>query len=88
MQTWGMVLLLVVPLVFGLVGGRMAARRGRNMLLWGVLSAVFPIFIMIVYFEKPAQEVPGGFKRCGACAEWIKWEESPCHYCAADQPPR
>ena len=79
-------ILVAVPLVFGILGGMLAARRGRNMAVWGILSAMFPIFIMIVYFEKPLRPVPGGFKKCPACGEWLKWSEASCRYCSAPQP--
>ena len=74
-------LLALVPLSFGVVGGVLAARRGRNWLFWGAASAVFPICIMIVWFEKPVREVEGHFRRCSHCGEWIKWAEDPCRYC-------
>jgi len=88
MQVLMTILLVAVPLGFGIFGGLLAVKRGRNRVLWGVLSAIFPIFILIVYFEKPLREVPGGFKKCGSCGEWIKWAESPCRFCATVQPPR
>jgi hypothetical protein len=67
-------------------GGRLARNRGRNILFWSGLSALFPIFIMIVYFEKPLKEVPGGFKRCPACREFNPWQATNCKYCAAPVP--
>ena len=58
--------LLLIPIAFALVGATLARNRGRNIVGWGVLSAIFPIFLMVVYFEKPLREVPGGFRRCAA----------------------
>ncbi|NVN98514.1 MAG: hypothetical protein HXX17_04250 [Geobacteraceae bacterium] len=77
--------LYLVPAVFAVTGGIMAYNRGRNPLLWGIGSAIFPICIMIVWFEKPKKEVAGHFKRCCKCEEWIKWKENPCRYCGAEQ---
>ena len=79
------VLIMSVP---GIIGGVLAANRGRNFVVWGLLSALFPIFILIVWFEKPVKEVEGKFKKCVRCSEWIKWRESACKYCQAEQPPR
>lgn len=79
------VLLYLVPAAFAIIAGVMARNRGRNPILWGLCSAVFPICIMIVWFEKPKKEVKGHFRKCSKCSEWIKWKENPCRYCAAPQ---
>jgi len=79
-------LLYLVPGAFAVTGGVMAYNRGRNPVFWGVGSALFPICIMIVWFEKPKKEVAGHFRICGSCREWIKWKENPCRYCGAVQP--
>lgn len=79
------ILLILVPLAFAVTGGYFAFARGKNPVLWGVLSAVFPLFIMITWFEKPKKAVKGHFKQCQSCDEWIKWAETPCHYCGAEQ---
>jgi hypothetical protein len=73
-------LLMLVPAVFG---GMLARNRGRSILLWALLAAIFPIFLMVIYFEKPLREVPGGFKRCTSCGEFNKWAAAACKYCAA-----
>lgn len=79
------VLLYLVPTAFAVTGGIIANSRGRNPLLWGIGSAIFPICIMIVWFEKPKKEVEGHFRKCCRCSEWIKWKESPCRYCGTSQ---
>ena len=43
--------LIFLLLLFGLpacVGFYLARRRGKNPYLWGILSAVFPFFILIL----------------------------------------
>ena len=79
----GYALLLLVMLVPAVAGGILARNRGRNILVWGILCALFPIFLMVVYFEKPRREVAGGFRRCTACNEFIPWKASECKYCNA-----
>ena len=79
------VLLIIVPALFAGIGGYFAYARGKNPVLWGVLSAVFPVCVLIVWFEKPKKEVKGHFRKCGGCGEWIKWEESPCRYCSSEK---
>jgi len=72
-------LIMAVP---ALIGGWLAYGRGMNWLLWGILSGLFPVFILAVWFTRPRKEVKGFFRRCGVCGEWIKWREEPCRYCA------
>ena len=78
------ILLITIPPA--LLGAKLAHNRGRNILGWAFLSALFPIFLMVVYFEKPLKEVPGGFRRCASCGEFIKWKADVCKYCNAGQP--
>jgi hypothetical protein len=82
------ILVFLVPITFGIIGGVMAANRGRSFVLWAVLSLIFPVFILVIWFEKPIREVEGKFKRCSACGEWLKWQEPVCRYCRAEQLPR
>ena len=79
---------LLIMTVPGIIGGILAANRGRSVILWAILSAIFPIFIMIVWFEKPVREVEGKFKKCISCGEWLKWKDVTCKYCQAGQPQR
>lgn len=80
-------LLLLIMAPPALIGAILARNRGRNIVVWAALSAFFPIFLMVVYFEKPLREVPGGFRRCTSCGEFIKWKATACKYCNAEQPP-
>jgi hypothetical protein len=77
------ILLIIIPPA--IAAAIFARNRGRNILVWSVISAIFPIFLMIIYFEKPLKEVPGGFKRCLSCGEFIKWKVNTCKYCQAEQ---
>jgi len=78
--------LLLVPIAFALTGATLARNRGRNIVGWAVLCAIFPIFLLVVYFERPLREVRGGFRRCASCGEFIISQASVCKYCNAEQP--
>ncbi len=75
-----LILIMVVPC---LIGAFLAYRRGRNIVGWGVLCAVFPIFLLVIYFNKPLREVPGAFRRCTSCGEFFPWKSAACKYCGA-----
>ncbi len=69
----------------GLLGGWLAHTRGKNPLLWGLLSAPFPFFVLIIWFQKPADAVPGHFKKCPACGGVYPWKLQACRYCGAGE---
>lgn len=77
---------LLVFVVPGVTGGILAANRARNVVVWSLLSAAFPIFLLVIYFHKPLREVEGKFRRCGGCGEFIRWREATCRYCGKDHP--
>ncbi|HEY6008181.1 MAG TPA: hypothetical protein VIU40_07635 [Geobacteraceae bacterium] len=79
-----LILIMLVPCV---VGAYLAHHRGRNIIGWGVLCALFPVFLLVIYFNKPLREVPGGFRRCGSCGEYIPWKSATCKYCGTEQQP-
>lgn len=37
----------------GVAGALLARNRGKNMLLWGCASAIFPFCVFILWFNKP-----------------------------------
>jgi len=46
--------MIFLLLLFGLpaaIGFRMARRRGKNPFLWGILSGVFPFFLVVLNFQ-------------------------------------
>lgn len=75
-------LIVVVPCV---VGGIMAANRGRNVVGWCLLCALFPPLLLYVYFARPLCEVEGKFRKCSICGKLIKWGEPVCPHCRSAQ---
>jgi hypothetical protein len=74
-------IVLLIMAVPGTIGGILAYYRGRSVIGWCILAALFPVFILVIYFNKPLKEVPGGFRCCPGCREYVKWKDAACKYC-------
>ena len=75
--------MIFLLLVFGLpaaIGFKLAKSRGKNPVLWGLLC-VFPIFLLVLHFEKPKHEIKGHFRICKNCGETFPWKAVACKYC-------
>jgi len=75
-------LIVLVPCV---IGGCMAANRGRNVAAWCLLCALLPPLLLLLYFAKPLREVEGKFRQCSNCREFIRWHEPVCRHCHSKQ---
>lgn len=75
-------LIVVVP---GVIGGVMAANRGRRVAVWCLLCALFPPLLLYIYFARPLCEVEGKFRKCSNCGELFKWDEPVCPHCRSVQ---
>ncbi len=76
--------MIFLLLIFGLpaaVGFKLALSRGKNPLLWGMLSGVFPFFLVVLHFHKPTHEITGHFRKCAHCDRTFPWKDKVCKYC-------
>lgn len=76
--------MIFLLLLFGLpaaVGFKLALSRGKNPLLWGMLSGVFPFFLVVLHFHKPDHAIPGHFRKCAHCEKTFPWKDTVCKYC-------
>lgn len=76
--------MIFLLLLFGLpaaVGFKLAISRGKNPLLWGMLSGIFPFFLVVLHFHKPTHEIHGHFRKCAHCDRTFPWKDSVCKYC-------
>lgn len=76
--------MIFLLLLFGLpaaVGFKLAISRGKNPLLWGMLSGVFPFFLVVLHFHRPTHEIRGHFRKCAHCDRTFPWKASVCKYC-------
>jgi len=81
--------MIYLLLVFGLpaaIGFKLALSRGKNPLLWGSLSGLFPFFLLVLHFHQPAREIKGHFRLCAGCGRTFPWRDSACKYCHTTVP--
>lgn len=79
-------LVFLVVIVSGACGGVLAANRGRSVIAWCLLCALFPPLLLAVYLSGPLCEVEGKFRRCANCGAFNKWHEPVCGQCRTKQP--
>ncbi len=77
--------LFLIAFASGVIGGIMAANRGRNVPFWCLICALLPPFLPVIHFAKPLCEVEGKFRHCRHCREFIKWNETFCKHCQTEQ---
>jgi hypothetical protein len=70
----------------GIVASWLAGTKGRSRLGWLILSTCFPPTLMIIINHGPLREVPGHYRQCPSCREFLKWRATVCKYCQADLP--
>ena len=73
-----LLLLLCIP---GAIGAVLASGKGRSAVGWFFLCAFFWFPVLIVIFLPPIKEVPGRYRQCPACKEFVKWEATVCRHC-------
>lgn len=66
----------------GVCGAWLAGTRGKNPLVWGLLSAPFPFFIFVLWFQKPDHEIQGHFRKCLSCGGVYRWKLQACPFCS------
>lgn len=78
-------LIFFVVTVASIVGGFMAADRGRKVFIWCLLCALLPPLLLVLFFSRPLCEVEGMYRKCAECGQLIKWRERVCKHCKAVQ---
>jgi len=76
--------MIFLLLLFGLpaaLGFKLARSRGKNPFLWGMLSGVFPFFLVVLHFHRPDNEIHGHFRMCSQCGRTFPWKAAACKYC-------
>lgn len=80
----GWIFIAVFFLLPGLIGARLAWSKGRSPFIWFLLNFLFPPTLMVTLFQKPLRAVPGHYRQCPKCKEFVKWREAVCKYCQTE----
>lgn len=80
----GWIFIAVFFLLPGLIGAWIARSKGRNPFTWFLLNFLFPPTLMVTIFQKPLRAVPGHYRQCPKCREFVKWRETVCKYCQTE----
>lgn len=79
---------VTIGAVTGTTGALLAKNKGRSALGWFILSAIFLLPIFIVILLPPIREVPGKFRECPSCREFVKWNAIICKHCKSELTPK
>lgn len=79
-----LIIILIMLIILGIpgtIGARLAKSKGRSAVGWFILSALFWLPILVVLFLPPVKEVPGTYRECPVCKEFVKWKAAVCKHC-------
>jgi hypothetical protein len=94
---YGWIGLFFAWLVFTILVGVLAAKRGQSVFVAVILSVLFSPLMGFIYVlvmgtneEELAEKAvfSGVMRKCPACAELVKAEASVCKHCGSNMPPR
>ena len=81
--------LIIMAIIWGIpgtIGAIMASRKGRTPLGWFFLCGLFWFPIIILAILSPTKEVPGKYRECPYCKEFVKWHATICKHCRSEIP--
>jgi RNA polymerase subunit RPABC4/transcription elongation factor Spt4 len=77
--------LILLQIVAGVIGGIIAATKGRHILFWFLACFLFPLLILVISFL-PSLKAASGEKRCPRCTQPLRPGEDLCRNCGGKRP--
>jgi len=74
---------VVLQLIAGIIGGVIAARKGRGAFIWGLLCFIFPLLTVVIVLLPPLERPE--VKRCPQCSRPIGRHELACSSCRGEK---
>jgi predicted nucleic acid-binding Zn ribbon protein len=76
-------LFLVASLLFGLLGGVIARRKGNSFLLWFVIAAIPPyIGVLVAIVYRSERDEPQ--RACPTCGNVVPYSDALCTRCGSE----
>jgi hypothetical protein len=76
---------VVLQVLVGILGSIIAAKKGRNPFLWGLVCFIFPLLILVVGILPPLIKT-GKTKPCPYCRKVLQESDTECRYCGKEMP--
>ncbi|GBD98620.1 hypothetical protein BMS3Abin07_00644 [bacterium BMS3Abin07] len=76
---------LIISLIAGMVAIIVANKKGRNVLVWFLVSFLFPLSVVILFFMPPLV-TQGKTKRCPDCGAIMSEGVDVCRSCNHEMP--
>ncbi|MBI5075114.1 MAG: hypothetical protein HZB62_08135 [Nitrospirae bacterium] len=77
--------LYILQLIAGIVGGFIAAKKGRSVLFWFLLCFILPLFTIVILIL-PSLKAEAAGRRCPNCSQPLSKREDRCGHCGWQTP--
>lgn len=77
--------IILLQILAAVIGAVIAAKKGRNGLLWGLLCFSFPILVIVVTLLPPVR-TRTAVRRCPSCYREMREDEVICRFCKRESP--
>jgi hypothetical protein len=76
---------VLFQVLVGILGAVVAAKKGRNPFVWGLVCFIFPLVIVVLGFLPPVLKT-GRTRLCPYCSKMLQESATECKYCGKEMP--